>query len=50
MLTENLGVVLGFDLGNKKEAIKELEESLMLSPYGPGTDNTRKMIEELRRS
>ena len=46
----NLGVVLGFDLGDKKEAIKELEESLRLSPYGPGANNARKMIEELKRS
>ncbi len=46
----NLGVVLGFDLGDKKEAIKELEESLRLAPYGPGADNARKMIEELKRS
>ena len=45
----NLGVVLGFDLGDKKEAIKELEESLRLSSYGPGADNARKMIEELKR-
>ena len=46
----NLGVVLGFDLGDKKGAIKELEESLKLSPYGPGADTAKKMIEELKRS
>ena len=46
----NLGLVLGFDLGRKEEAVKELEESLRLSPYGPGADNARKMIEELKKA
>jgi tetratricopeptide (TPR) repeat protein len=46
----NLGVVLGFDLGNKKEAIKALEESLRLSPSGPDADNARKALTELTKS
>jgi tetratricopeptide (TPR) repeat protein len=46
----NLGVVLGFDLGNKEEAIKALEESLRLSPHGPDADNARKAIAELTKA
>lgn len=46
----NLGVVLGFDLGDKTGAIRELEESLRLAPYGSGADNARKMIEVLKKS
>ena len=45
----NLGIVLGFDLGRREDAIKELQTSLTLAPSGPVADNIRKAIEELRR-
>ena len=46
----NLGIVLGFDLSDKETAIKELEEFIRLSPYGPQADSARKAIEKLKKS
>ena len=46
----NLGIVLGFDLGDKETAIKELEEFIRLSPNGPQADSARKTIEKLKKS
>ena len=46
----NLGIVLGFDLRDKEAAVRELEESIRLSPYGPQADSARKAIEKLKKS
>ena len=43
----NLGVVLGFDLNRKAEAVKEINRYLELVPSGPGADLARKAINEL---
>ena len=43
----NLGVVLGFDLNRKAEAIKEFNRYLELVPSGPEADSARKAIQEL---
>jgi tetratricopeptide (TPR) repeat protein len=44
----NLGTVLLFDLGNKKEGIKELEEYLSLSPNAPDANQIRQEIARLK--
>jgi tetratricopeptide (TPR) repeat protein len=44
----NLGVVLAFDLGDKKQAIKEFEEYLRLSPNAPDADQLRQEIARLK--
>jgi tetratricopeptide (TPR) repeat protein len=41
----NLGVVLGFDLNRKADAIKELNRYLELAPSGPGADTARKALD-----
>ena len=43
----NMGIVLGFDLGQKDQAIKELQEYLRLFPQAPDRDNIRQAIERL---
>jgi cytochrome c-type biogenesis protein CcmH/NrfG len=43
----NLGVVLGFDLNRKAEAIKELNRYIELAPNGPGANTARQAINEL---
>jgi tetratricopeptide (TPR) repeat protein len=44
----NLGVVLAFDLGDKKQAIKAFEEYLRLSPNAPDADQLRQEIARLK--
>lgn len=44
----NLGVVLAFDLGQKEQAIKELEEYLRLSPDAFDAQQIRQMIAQLK--
>jgi tetratricopeptide (TPR) repeat protein len=44
----NLGMVLAFDLGDKKQAIKEFEEYLRLSPNAPDADQLRQEIARLK--
>jgi tetratricopeptide (TPR) repeat protein len=44
----NLGTVLSFDLGNKKQGIKELEEYLRLSPNTPDADRIRQELARLK--
>jgi tetratricopeptide (TPR) repeat protein len=44
----NLGVVLAFDLGDKKQAIKEFEEYLRLSPNAPDDYQLRQEIARLK--
>jgi tetratricopeptide (TPR) repeat protein len=44
----NLGTVLLFDLGNKKQGIKELEEYLSLSPNAPDANQIRQEITRLK--
>jgi cytochrome c-type biogenesis protein CcmH/NrfG len=46
----NLGVVLGFDLNRKAEAIKEFNRYLELEPPGPEADSARKALQELNSS
>ena len=46
----NLGTVLLFDLGNKKQGIKELEEYLSLSPNAPDANQIRQEITRLKAS
>jgi tetratricopeptide (TPR) repeat protein len=43
----NLGVVLGFDLNKKTEAIKEFTRYLELAPNGPDADSVRQAMQEL---
>lgn len=43
----NMGIVLGFDLGQKDQAIKELQEYLRLLPQAPDRDNIRQAIDQL---
>jgi len=43
----NLGVVLGYDLHNKAEGVKEFKRFLELVPNGPGADSARQAIQEL---
>jgi cytochrome c-type biogenesis protein CcmH/NrfG len=44
----NLGVVLAFDLRDKKQAIKEFEEYLRLSPNAPDAYRVRQEIARLK--
>jgi tetratricopeptide (TPR) repeat protein len=44
----NLGTVLSFDLGNKKQGIKELEEYLRLSPNTPDANKIRQELARLK--
>jgi cytochrome c-type biogenesis protein CcmH/NrfG len=44
----NLGTVLLFDLGDKKQGIKELEKYLSLSPNTPDTDRIRQELARLK--
>jgi cytochrome c-type biogenesis protein CcmH/NrfG len=46
----NLAVVLAFDLGDKKQAIKEFEEYLKLSPDTPDTLQIRQEVARLKTS
>ena len=46
----NLGTVLLFDLGDKKQGIKELEEYLSLSPNAPDANQIRQEITRLKAS
>lgn len=43
----NMGIVLGFDLGRKDQAVKELREYLRLSPQAPDRDTIMQAIERL---
>ena len=43
----NLGVVLGFDMNRKAEAIKEFDRYLELVPTGPDADSARKALQAL---
>ncbi len=43
----NLGVVLGFDLNKRTEAIKEFKRYLELVPNGPDAESARKALQEL---
>jgi len=44
----NAGVVLGFDLGRKAEAIKEFEKYLELAPNSPNSADIRQEIQKLK--
>jgi len=44
----NLGVVLAFDLNDKKQAIKEFEEFIKLSPDTPDSQQIRNLMNELK--
>lgn len=44
----NLGVVLGFDLNRKAEAIQELNRYLELVPSGPNAESARTALQELK--
>jgi tetratricopeptide (TPR) repeat protein len=44
----NLGVVLAFDLNDKKQAIKEFEEYIKLSPDTPDSQQIRNLANELK--
>jgi cytochrome c-type biogenesis protein CcmH/NrfG len=46
----NLAVVLAFDIGDKKQAIKEFEEYLKLSPDTPDTLQIRQEVARLKTS
>lgn len=46
----NLGVVLANDIGDKKQAIKEFEEYLRLSPDTPDTQRIRQEVVRLKAS
>jgi len=46
----NLGVVLAFDFGDKKSAIKEFEEYLRLSPNAHDAQRIRQEIAKLKAS
>ena len=43
----NMGIVLGFDLGRKDQAVKELREYLRLFPQAPDRDTIRQAINRL---
>jgi len=45
----NLGIVLAFDLKNKREAIKEFEEYLRVAPNAPDAEKTSQLIAELKK-
>lgn len=44
----NLGVVLAFDFKDKKQAIKEFEEYIRLSPNTPDSQQISQLIKELK--
>jgi cytochrome c-type biogenesis protein CcmH/NrfG len=44
----NLGVVLAFDLHDKKQAIKEFEEYIKLSPDTPDSQQIRNLMNDLK--
>lgn len=44
----NLGVVLAYDLGQKAEAVKELEKYLEIMPNAPDTAEIRSLIASLK--
>lgn len=44
----NLGVVLAFNLNDKKQAIKEFEEFIKLSPDTPDSQQIRNLMNELK--
>ena len=44
----NLGVVLAFDFKNKKQAIKEFEEYIRLSPNTPDSQQISQLIKEFK--
>ena len=44
----NLGVVLAFDLNDKKQAIKEFEEYIKLSPDTPDSQQIMNLVTELK--
>lgn len=44
----NLGVVLAYDLNDKRKAIKEFEEYLRLSPDTPDSQKIRQLIRDLK--
>lgn len=46
----NLGIVLAFDLNDKKGAIRQLEEYLRLSPQAPDAVQIGQLIEKLKAS
>jgi cytochrome c-type biogenesis protein CcmH/NrfG len=46
----NLGIVLAFDLKNKREAIKEFEEYLRVAPNAPDAQKISQLIAELKKS
>jgi cytochrome c-type biogenesis protein CcmH/NrfG len=46
----NLGIVLGFDLKRKDEAVKELEKSIELAPNAPEVALIRQSIKEIKES
>jgi tetratricopeptide (TPR) repeat protein len=44
----NMGVVLAFDLKDKKEAVKEFEKYLALAPNAPDAGEIRQMVQNLK--
>jgi cytochrome c-type biogenesis protein CcmH/NrfG len=46
----NLGIVLAFDLNDKKGAIKQLEDYLRLAPQAPDAAQIGQLIEKLKAS
>jgi len=44
----NSGVVLTYDLQNKKEGIKEFEKYLALAPNAPNAEEIRRVVQELK--
>jgi len=44
----NLGVVLAFDLNDKKEAVKEFEEYIKLSPNTPDAQDIQNLVNQLK--
>jgi len=45
----NLGIVLAFDLKNKREAIREFEEYLKVAPNAPDAQQISQLIAELKK-
>ena len=43
-----MGVVMAFDLKDKKEAIKEFEKYLLLAPNAPDAGEIRQRVQELK--